>query len=83
MRSWKVTKFVKHEKDLNEIISICKEHYELLKNSHHAEAAISCWPYISINEYTQFAKRCNFIDAKFKMSAIDRLFIATNYELEA
>lgn len=83
MRYWKVGKFVKQPSDLEAVVRRTRAHFEMLKNSHIVEASISYFPYISINEYMQFARRCNLIDSKFKMSAIDRLFIATNYEVEA
>jgi len=82
LRYWKTTKFVKDRIDYDGVVAVIKENFWLLKNTYLCIAAGSQFPYIERSEFTMFARRASFLDVHVPQSAIDRLFIAVNVELE-
>jgi len=60
-----------------------RKNYPKLKDIFIIVCSQAHYPNISLIEFGEFAENCHIIDNKIiTMSTIDRLFIATNYEVE-
>jgi len=59
-----------------------RKHYATLKDLFINLASQSIFPNISANDFNTFVHKCSILDDKLKLDRIDRLFIATNYEME-
>jgi len=82
VRWWKTPRFVKDEEDYKNILAVIKKYFPQLKATHLQLASRSTFPATYVIEYTQYCKRANLIDADLPLSTIDRLFIASNFEVE-
>jgi hypothetical protein len=82
MKFSKISRVVKNEADLNQIMSVLKQNFSEIKAIFDQTSAISNYPSISWLDFSDFCTMCQVIDKKFlNTAAIDRLFIAVNVEL--
>ena len=79
---WKVNRFVKDQEDVKNIEQIVVNHIVQLKDIYITLICTSIYPNINWLEFTNFVKQCGILDHVTQISTIDRLFIATNVELE-
>lgn len=57
-------------------------YYPKLISIHLFYAGISSWPTISMNDFTSWSNKCNFVDGKnINLAALDRILITTNVAL--
>eukprot|EP00347_Sterkiella_histriomuscorum_P008584 403344534 len=78
---WKVNKFVKDSKDLEEIEETFRENIRPLKNIYLTMISLSNYPNLTWLDFVNFIKQCNIIDERTQIATIDRMFIAANVEV--
>jgi len=82
-RYWKCKRFIKEKHDYEDLCNVVKDNYLFLKNTFIVLSCNSIWPYVDRNDFTIFARKCNFLENPPVLQAtIDRLYIAVNVELE-
>ena len=79
---WKVNRFVKDPEDYANIKNLLVKHMKILKLIYTTLIACSDFPNISWLDFAQFIKECDILDKNLNLSAVDRLFIAANVEVE-
>ena len=80
---WKTLRFIKDRDDYTNVQKVLRKHFFRLKALHLCLCARSTdFPAISAGDFNQFVKKAKFIDKTLNQATIDRLFIATNVELE-
>lgn len=79
---WKLNRFIKDHEDLDKCSKVLIEHMKPLKDIYTTLISYSNYPNINWLEFANFIKACEIIDTWTPVSTIDRLFIATNVELE-
>jgi len=79
---WKVSKFLKDKLDYNNLAECVKQNFPKLKAIHLYLCAKSNFPSTTMNDFTTYARKAKLHDKNLNQSSIDRLFIATNYEVE-
>ena len=78
---WKINRFIREKEEQDQVIEIVKKHFLFLKNTHLYLCSKSQFPAISMNDFTAFSRLANFYDKNVLQSTIDRLFIASNFEV--
>jgi len=79
---WKVERIIKDPKELQSTKEMVARYLPTLKKIYIALISQSTYPNISWLEFSHFCHQCNLIDKQFNISALDRVFIATNVEIE-
>lgn len=79
----KVQRTVKGEEEvLEDIKELLFKHYVKINNIFLYYTGISTYPTISMNDFTSWSNKCNFIDGKWiNLSTLDRILITTNVAL--
>lgn len=83
MEYTKMSKTVKgDEEQLSDLKVILEKNYVKLNNIFLYYQGISSYPTIGLNDFTSWAKNCNFVDDKWiNLAALDRILITTNVAL--
>ena len=82
-KNWKIPRFVKDQADQQKCWDIITEHFKKLKDIFITLSAKSMFPNISWIDFTTFCDHCKVLDKNVVLATIDRLFIATNVELDS
>lgn len=79
----KIIRVVKNDVDqFEDIKDILFKHYARLNNIFLYYIGISSFPVISMNDFTSWSNKCNFIDGKWiNLATLDRILITTNVAL--
>lgn len=80
-KQWKIQRFVKDEVQQQNIIAIVRKHYGTLKNQFLRLICCKSYPVIDWLDFVQECTNWKMIDMDLTSSDIDRIFIATNYEV--
>mmetsp|Transcript_33982 Transcript_33982/g.33126 ORF Transcript_33982/g.33126 Transcript_33982/m.33126 type:complete len:307 (+) Transcript_33982:58-978(+) len=80
---WKIPRFVKDPQEQEKLWGIAEKHFKKLKDIFLTLACRSIYPCISWIDFTNYCEICKIPDKSVVLATIDRLFIATNVELEA
>ena len=59
-----------------------RKHFASLKDLFVSLASESQFPNITGLDFAQFVQKCQILDDNLRMDRLDRLFIATNYEMD-
>ena len=79
---WKLNRFIKDPEDIKACEQIIRNNIVELKDLYTSLISCSNFPNIDWMDFSQFVKQANIIDKATTFAVIDRLFIATNVELE-
>eukprot|EP00347_Sterkiella_histriomuscorum_P014450 403360819 len=79
---WKIPRFVKDPIEQQLCFDLVQANFKHLKNIFISLACKSSFPNISWIDFTTFCESCKILDKNVVLSTIDRLFIATNVEIE-
>eukprot|EP00347_Sterkiella_histriomuscorum_P002614 403367462 len=82
MKYWKCHRFIKEENDKIACEKIIRQNAVLLKKIFMTEVCNSGFPNISWIDFSNYCEKCKIFDKNILLSTIDRIFIATNVELE-
>jgi len=82
-RYWKGLRFIKDKEDYAAVQKVLRKHFFALKALHLCLVSRSGdFPATAAFDFSQFARKARFLDKNLNQATIDRLFIATNVELE-
>lgn len=79
---WKVHRLIKNVEDYTACEEILRENFARLKKIFIVQASRSGFPTINWINSADFIRDCNCLDGNVVQTTVDRLFIATNQELE-
>ena len=82
LKYWKLHKFCKDKTDQENIIKIVRKNFFFLKDTHLYMCSKSQFPATYMNDFTAWSRKAKLPDKKVNQAAIDRLFIAANFEME-
>jgi len=79
---WKVQRLIKNPDDFLAVEALLRKHFARLKKIFIVQASKSGFPTINWINSADFIRDCNVLDGNVIQTTVDRLFIATNQELE-
>jgi hypothetical protein len=79
---WKVQRLIKNPDDFLACEALLRKHFARLKKIFIVQASKSGFPTINWINSADFIRDCNCLDSNVIQTTVDRLFIATNQELE-
>ena len=83
IKKWKVPRFIKDPEDYEACVKLLRTHLRQVTSIFINLIATSTYPNISWIDFSNFVSECKLVDGKnLQLSTIDRLFIATNFEVE-
>lgn len=79
----KLNRFIKDPGELARTYDVLRKYYRPLRDQFFTQIAKEkSYPVIDWIDFTDYCKDVNVMDANLKMSDVDRIFIATNVEIE-
>ena len=79
----KLSRFIKDQSELKSVYAVLQQYYRPLRDQFfHQISKAEAYPVIDWIDFTNNCVIWNIIDNQLKMQDIDRIFIATNVELE-
>ncbi|CDW72588.1 UNKNOWN [Stylonychia lemnae] len=82
LKYWKIHRFIKDDNDRLMCEKIIRQNVVLIKKIFITEICNSSFPNISWIDFSNFCEKCKIFDKNVIIATIDRIFIATNVELE-
>jgi hypothetical protein len=79
---WKCERFIKELDEYRALLKLVKTNFSLLKDNHLFLCCNSVYPATDRLDFTIFGRKIGLVDKNVLQSDIDRLFIATNVELD-
>eukprot|EP00349_Pseudokeronopsis_sp_Brazil_P006027 CAMPEP_0202967230 /NCGR_PEP_ID=MMETSP1396-20130829/12024_1 /ASSEMBLY_ACC=CAM_ASM_000872 /TAXON_ID= /ORGANISM="Pseudokeronopsis sp., Strain Brazil" /LENGTH=291 /DNA_ID=CAMNT_0049692037 /DNA_START=293 /DNA_END=1165 /DNA_ORIENTATION=+ len=80
---WKVPRFIKDPSEQDKVWDILVQNFKKLKDLFLTLSCRSIYPCISWMDFSNYCDQCRIPDKNVPLATVDRLFIATNVELEA